>query len=83
MAGQQLHPNGKFHQVDFERNRRRWRVVVARQRIWIVPLHVPHPGRVANAVERTAIGKSKRRIPESLVQAVDMATRPKQKICAT
>jgi hypothetical protein len=69
MAGQPVHPNGKFHQVDFERNRCHWRVVVARQCIWIVPLHFPRASRIANAAEQAVMEKSGSRIQESPVQS--------------
>ena len=48
MADQSVHPNGKFHQVNLERSRRNLRVIVAPQCIWIVPLPLSSPRRIAN-----------------------------------
>ena len=74
MDDQPIHPDGEFDQVDFECDRRYWRVVVARKRIWIVPLHVPRPRRIANAIEETALERHPSRLPESSIERKTCAT---------
>ena len=51
MADQHVYPNGGLNQVDFERDRCHWRVVVARQLVWIVPFLLSHSRRIAGAGE--------------------------------
>jgi hypothetical protein len=70
MAGQLVYSNGGIHQVDFECNRRHWGAVVARQRIWIVPFHLPRSRRVAGTADLEAVEKSASRLSELPVWVV-------------